>query len=401
MSGSPRDNRKSASPAKKIGAGGMALAIGLIAVAIATGQLALLIPAAILAILAGAMLISGIGEAVLASLPAGLAPKDETRARIGAGANLGEGAVIEPGATVEMGATIGPGARVERGAVVRMGATVASGAVVEVGAVVGWGVEVMQNAVVGQGAVVGAGATVHPGAVVPPGMRLPPGSDWSGGVGTARSASAAGSSARTSENRTVDPRLARIDAACERIASELEQAPESVKAYLGASAQTASELRKICLGLVEREKVLRAESSAQALAFLAQERAELEQKIAAATDEGIRRSLKSAVAAIEDQQRQRAALKTSADRLDAELTRLQWTLDGMATQLVRLRTAGSEVTAGATDEVLRTVQQLHDEIDAIAEALEHVGRADVLEPIAEIAAPEPPAPVGVDRQRTR
>src|SRR5690348_16124876 len=84
--GSKRDlaaGKPRSSPAKVAGAGGMALAVGLIAVAIATGNLFLLIPAAILAVLAGALFIGGVGDAVLANLPAGLAPKDETRPRVG------------------------------------------------------------------------------------------------------------------------------------------------------------------------------------------------------------------------------------------------------------------------------------------------------------------------------
>ena len=125
-------------------------------------------------------------------------------------------------------------------------------------------------------------------------------------------------------------------------------------------------------------------------------------RIASASDERVRDSLRSAVAAIDDQHQQRMRLRTNADRLDAELTRMQWTLDGMATQLVRLRTAGVEAGPASNTEVLRTVEQLHDEIDAIAEALEHVSGmgGPELQPVVDVAG-EPSQPHDRPRERQR
>ena len=149
-----------------------------------------------------------------------------------------------------------------------------------------------------------------------------------------------------------------------------------MRAYLGASEQTVQSLRATCLGLLERERVLRRECSAESLEFLEKERAALEARIAAAADPSVRRSLEQALAALDEQRRQRALLQQRAERLDAELTRLLWTLDGMGTQLVRLRTAGAEAASAPDQAVLQSMQQLHQEIDAITEALEHVARGD-------------------------
>lgn len=179
-----------------------------------------------------------------------------------------------------------------------------------------------------------------------------------------------------------DPRLARIDAACDRIEAELRQARPHVRDLLGASERTVVLLRSTCGALVVRERALRAECSPERLALLEHEWEEVVRRLKDATDERIRRSLSSAVAAIDDQKRQRALLATSADRLDAELTRLEWTLDGMAAQLVRLRTAEDDVAA-PPEEVLRTLGQLHDEIDAMADALEHLAGSSP-RPVAEI-----------------
>jgi carbonic anhydrase/acetyltransferase-like protein (isoleucine patch superfamily) len=298
-------------------------------------------------------------------------------ARIGMGATVASDARVEPGATVEMGATVEAGAVIKQGAVVRMGATVHARAVLEAGAVVGWGAEVGEGAVLEEKAVVGAGATVGSGARVPTGTRLLPGTTWTPGTNA---------TAERGQATPEDPRLARIGAACDRIGAELRQARPQVRALLGASDRTAAMLRTTCSALVAREQALRAECSPDRLAFLDHEREELQRRRAAATDERVRHSLSSAVEAIDDQKRQRALLATSAERLDAELTRMEWTLDGMAAQLVRLRTAGDDVAAAPSEEVLRSLGQLHDEIDAMAEALEHVA-GNAPEPLAEIATP--------------
>lgn len=362
---------------KGVSTGGLALGLGLIAVGIGTGQTGVVVIGVLLVVLGAALRLGALSGLLSASLPAELAPKDPTRAHIGLGAEVADDAIIEPGATVEMGATVRQGAVVKAGAVVRMGATVNARAVIEQGAIVGWGADVMAGATVGQGAMVGAGATVRAGAQVPPGTHLAPGSTWSSGIG------ARAEPKPVSPAAAQDPRESRLLAACERIEAELRQAPEQVRELLGASGDTARGLRETCLGLLRRERTLRAECSPESLAFLEKEKAELERRGAEATDPAVRSSLTLAVGAIDDQLRQRGLMRQSAERLDAELTRLMWTLDGMGAQLVRLRAAGAEVAGTPDPEMLRTMQQLHDEIDAIADALEHVARED-MQPVAPI-----------------
>ena len=88
----------------------------------------------------------------------------------------------------------------------------------------------------------------------------------------------------------------------------------------------------------------------------------------------MRQSLSGAVKAIAAQQAQLKALQNNADRLEAELTRLIWTIDGMGTELVRVRTAGTELYKGSTAEIAKSVEQLKDEINNIAQALEEVNQ---------------------------
>jgi carbonic anhydrase/acetyltransferase-like protein (isoleucine patch superfamily) len=348
-----------------------------VAVGIGTGQPAVVVIGALLIVFGAVLRLTGVGQVLESSLPAGLTPKDPTRPHIGMGAEVAQGAVIEPGATVEMGAEVREGAVVKSGAVVRMGATVKANAVLEEGATVGWGADVEEGAVVGKGAVVGAGATVRKGAHVPAGTHMMPGSTWSAGTGVRAEPKQAAPAP------VQDPREARILAACERIETELRQAPEAARELLGASAETALGLRETCLGLLRRERTLRLESSPESLAFLDKEKAELHRRIMGTADVAVRQSLTQAVAAIEEQRRQRGLMHQSAERLDAELTRLMWTLDSMGAQLARLRAAGTEATSATDPEMLRSMQQLHDEIDAITEALEGVARGD-LQPVSPV-----------------
>jgi carbonic anhydrase/acetyltransferase-like protein (isoleucine patch superfamily) len=295
-----------------------------------------------------------------------------------------------------MGATVRAGAIVRAGAVVSWGATVGKGAVVERNAVVSWGATVRNGAVVGEGSVVSWGATVGKNAQMPAGTSLRAGATWSGrgqlpavavaalpanapsGAVPASAAlpasGAIASPAAIAAPAPIDPRQQRLDAVCARLEAELRDAPEQQRQMFGARAETIAALRKTCEGLLRREAELRREADGGALKRLTDERAALAARAAAETDEATRRSLEGAVAALDQQLRQRDLLKVAANRLEAEHTRLLYTLEGLASQFVRLRTAGAEASLAPRAEVEAGVQQLGAEIDAIADALDEVSR---------------------------
>jgi carbonic anhydrase/acetyltransferase-like protein (isoleucine patch superfamily) len=286
------------------------------------------------------------------------------------GASVGAAAVLERGALVEMGASVGAAAVLERGVVVRMGATVGPRAILEEGASVSWGATVGEGAVVGAGAVVAAGSDVAAGARVPAHTYLAPGTSWTAAPSGGGRLPAGPT--RDELETASDPRAEQIGAACDRLEEEYARAPEPVRAMFGDTRTTLSSLRRTCLDLIARERVVRAEASPEALARLEQEKAAIEARLALASDEHVRRSLSGAVTAIAAQQAQRKLLQNKADRLEAELTRLIWTVDGMGTELVRVRTAGAEFYQGSTAELTRSVEQLREEIDNVAQALEEV-----------------------------
>ncbi|MGO8970123.1 MAG: hypothetical protein ACLQDQ_11200 [Myxococcaceae bacterium] len=288
-------------------------------------------------------------------------------AHIGLGASVSSSAVVEPGAVVEMGATVRGGAIIRSGALVGMGATVGANAVIETGAVVSWGGTVRAGAVLGPNAVVGWGATVGKGVHVPAGTRLRAGATVSAGW---LQEHLPGFTAIPPSSPTRDSAEVRATAACDRLATELQAAPEHVRAFLGTSEGTVASLRLTCQDLLRREQALRAELDPSALGRLDDEKKELEARLGTATDERLRHSLTGAVVAIDEQRRQRELLGLSAERLQAERMRLVYTLEGLASQFVRLRTAGAEAGRASAVDVEQGIRDLGVELDAIADALE-------------------------------
>jgi hypothetical protein len=368
------EGRSTGALARPMGVGLVTLASLLLIGAIAAEARGLFWPGLVLAVVGMLALLAKRGELRRSQAPGraqGSGP------RVGMGATIASNAVLGSGTVVEMGATIGDSARLERGAVVRMGATIGRRAVLEEGATVSWGVSVGDGAVIGAGAVVAAGSEVQAGARVPPHTSMLPGTTWtSGRSGSTAALPQPAAVGLDPLSAALDPRAVRIGHACDRLEQEFARAPEPVRAMFGDSSLTLSSLRRTCLDLLEREQALRAESSPEALARLEQEKAALETRLAGVTDEPVRRSLSGAVAAITGQQQQRQLLQKSADRLEAELTRLIWTLDGMGTELLRARTAGAELYEGGGSALAQSVQQLHQEINSIAEALEELNRDD-------------------------
>jgi hypothetical protein len=198
-------------------------------------------------------------------------------------------------------------------------------------------------------------------------MSLRPGVTWSGGSVDLEAAPA------TAPLPAANPAEARLAAVCEKLESELRASPEGARALLEGSGETVASLRLRCEDLSRRERLLRQEADAAALVRLEAERKALEARIASERDERIRASLDGAVAAIAEQKRQRELVLVGADRLQAEHTRLLYILEGLASQLVRMRAAGAEAGRAPDGALERSVAQLRGEIEAIADALEQVG----------------------------
>jgi hypothetical protein len=173
----------------------------------------------------------------------------------------------------------------------------------------------------------------------------------------------------------VDPRMARVDALCDKLLAEVRNGPGVLREVVHAPEQTVEALRRGCHALARRERELRALSSPEDERRLADERAALVARLEAETDAVVKERFASALAVLEEQRGQRAELATAASRLEAEHTRLYYTLESLYTQVLRVRTAdaASEDVAGAG--LRHSVEQLGAEMEAVTEALEEVHRA--------------------------
>jgi carbonic anhydrase/acetyltransferase-like protein (isoleucine patch superfamily) len=321
--------------------------------------------------------LSGVASAALAALPFTEAfvlfpGANSSGGEIGLGATVEQGATIEPGARLEMGATVHSGAIVRSGAVVGMGSTIQSGATIEQDAIVGWGATVQSGAVVGRGAAIGAGSTVQANAVVAENMRIAAGSTVAGRSGERRSLPAAQAN-RQLEAGPRDERDARVDALCDRVEAELAATSSGVDEFLKNPRETVQSVRRTCHDLLQRERALRKLLDPAEQERLSRETASLEARIASETDQITRTRLQGAVAAILEHRKQRDILLRDANRLEAEHTRLVWTLEGLLAHVIRLRTTEGGASSAELD---RGLTQLREEVSSIASAMEHVQTLD-------------------------
>lgn len=174
---------------------------------------------------------------------------------------------------------------------------------------------------------------------------------------------------------SIDSRAARIDEVCDKLLAALKDAPPVVRELLSTPEQTVNALRTSYHALLKRENALRALANPEEAARLDRERSDLEARIARESDDVIRTRLQAALVALDHQRSQHAEVLRNANRLEAERTRLGYTLDGLYAQVMRVRTAeaGSEDVAGAG--LRHSLDQLRDEVGALADALEQVNQA--------------------------
>jgi hypothetical protein len=184
-----------------------------------------------------------------------------------------------------------------------------------------------------------------------------------------------------------DPRVTKVNQLTDKLLHEVKSGPEILKMMGQDPEKTAVALRTACNELVGREKALRALVREEDDAQLAQEKSELEAKIAKQADPVVKERLGQALTVLADQQRQRAELQVAAARLDAEHTRLYYTLQNLYTQVLRVKSAdtGSAEVAGAG--LKHSLDQLSEEIDAVAASLEAVNTG-TMSAVSPISAPE-------------
>ena len=204
-----------------------------------------------------------------------------------------------------------------------------------------------------------------------------------------------------------DPKVVRIQTLCDKLLAELESGPPIVREVVTEPRTTIGGLRQACLETARRERELRAVLATQDEASLGAEREALAARVSQEQDPIVRDRLGQALAALEQQLVHRAALATAATRLEAENTRILYTLENVRMQLLRARSTdiGAPELGGRLRESLR---ELGTQIEAVAEALEFAdtpaesgGEASVARPPAVRAASDTRAPAPDEERAQR
>ncbi len=172
----------------------------------------------------------------------------------------------------------------------------------------------------------------------------------------------------------LDPRAARVDVLCDKLLAELRGAPGVLREVVHQPEPTVEALRRSCHELVRRERELRALSSPEDEKRLTDEREQLAARVEAERDAVVKERLGSALEVLDEQRRQRAELGTAASRLEAEYTRLYYTLEHLYAQVLQVRSADTASADVAGAGLRKSLEQLGTEMDAVAEALEDAHR---------------------------
>lgn len=170
----------------------------------------------------------------------------------------------------------------------------------------------------------------------------------------------------------ISAREARVDGICNRLLSEVSGAPPLVRELLRRPEQTVEALRSASKELARRERELRGMLSEDEGERLLGERAELAARTEAAPDAVVRSRLAAALEALDAQLVHRAELTTAAARIEAEGTRILYSLESLRAQVLRAFAADAAAADVTRESLKGGLETLRGEIDAVATALEEV-----------------------------
>ncbi len=120
-----------------------------------------------------------------------------------------------------------------------------------------------------------------------------------------------------------------MDGICERLLAELKEAPPLVRELLRNPEETVTALRAASRELGRRERGLRASLTADEGERLLAERVALAARVASTTDAVVKQRLEGALSALDAQLAHRVELVTAAARIEAERTRILYSLESL------------------------------------------------------------------------
>ena len=170
----------------------------------------------------------------------------------------------------------------------------------------------------------------------------------------------------------ITARESRVDGICERLVAELKGAPPLVRELLRNPEQTIAALRAASRELARRERNLRAALTEEEGARLDRERTALSARVESTSDAVVKERLSGALAALDAQLSHRAELSTAVARIEAEGTRILYSLESLRAQVLRALAADSAASDVTRESLKGGLETLSAEIDAVATALEEV-----------------------------
>lgn len=176
-----------------------------------------------------------------------------------------------------------------------------------------------------------------------------------------------------------------IDALCDQLLTDLKASPEVVRAFLQHPEKTVEALRTTAKAVDQRRTDLAGAGSADQLAAVNKQRAELQSRRDASSDLEARAKFDGALRSLDGQESALRLLVAVSERLDGEYTSLLVLLQELKT---RVAVARSTNTGSQLDGLEQNVQRLNAELQAITESL-------VMTPIDEPDALSPRERVGV------
>ena len=191
------------------------------------------------------------------------------------------------------------------------------------------------------------------------------------------------------EETGVDARLARVDELCDQLLADIRSGPAVLREIVQRPEEAVTALRDGVHALERREREIRSLTRPEDDARLQAEKESLQRRLAAEQDAVTRERLGQALEALDQQRKQRASLITAASRLEAERTRLLYTLEGLHTQVLAVRsTAEAGQEQAAAERLRQSLDTLSGEVSAVAGALESVQAVDA----GAVPAPPPSVP---------
>ncbi|MFN7990475.1 MAG: hypothetical protein U0529_23600 [Thermoanaerobaculia bacterium] len=164
----------------------------------------------------------------------------------------------------------------------------------------------------------------------------------------------------------------RVDGICDRLLAELKGAPPLVRELLRKPEETVEALRGASRELARRERELRKMLTEDEGDRLLRERGALAARAEAAPDAVVKSRLASALEALDAQLAHRAELSTAAARIEAEGTRILYSLESLRAQVLRAVAADAAADDVTRESLKGGLEALSNEIDAVATALEEV-----------------------------